>query len=162
MYRISRGHCCSFHTNIWNLYPGAGVSAHTGQNCELCSSAHGRLPGTLRYTVQPRLSGPRLFGPSIIRTRKYITMHTYKAWPMIFCRCGHRLSDELWTDLGQNWLTNLLFWTLLAMYRYRLYARFHKPGEKCRHFSYPDISLIWYGSDQPVDKGVWIIEVALY
>ena len=25
------------------------VSAHAGQNCELCLSAHGRLPGTLRY-----------------------------------------------------------------------------------------------------------------
>ena len=35
-------------------------------------------------------------------------------------------------------------------------------GEKCRHFSYPDISLIRYGSDRPVDKGVRIIEVALY
>ena len=31
-----------------------------------------------------------------------------------------------------------------------------------RHFSYLDISLIRYGSDQLVDKGVWIIEVALY
>ena len=30
------------------------------------------------------------------------------------------------------------------------------PGEKCRHFRYRDISLI------PVDKGVRIIEVALY
>ena len=27
---------------------------------------------------------------------------------------------------------------------------------------YPDISLIRYGSDQPVDKGVQTIEVALY
>ena len=35
-------------------------------------------------------------------------------------------------------------------------------GEKCRHFSYPDSSLIRYGRAQPVDKGVWIIEVALY
>ena len=25
------------------------VSAHTGQNRKLCLSAHGRLPGTLRY-----------------------------------------------------------------------------------------------------------------
>ena len=38
----------------------------------------------------------------------------------------------------------------------------HKPGEKCRNFSYPDISLIRYGSDRPVDKGVRIIEIALY
>ena len=30
------------------------------------------------------------------------------------------------------------------------------------HFSYPDISLLRYGSDRPVDKGVWIIKVALY
>ena len=28
------------------------VSAHTGQNLELCLSAHGRLPGTLRYIIQ--------------------------------------------------------------------------------------------------------------
>ena len=28
--------------------------------------------------------------------------------------------------------------------------------------SYPDISLIRYGSDQPVDKEVRIIEIALY
>ena len=41
-------------------------------------------------------------------------------------------------------------------------ARYHKPGEKCRHFSYLDISLIRYGSNRPVDKGVRIIEVALY
>ena len=25
------------------------VSAHVGQNCDLCLSAHGHLPGTLRY-----------------------------------------------------------------------------------------------------------------
>ena len=32
--------------------------------------------------------------------------------------CGYRLSDELWTlqaCLGQNWLTKVLFWALLAM-----------------------------------------------
>ena len=33
---------------------------------------------------------------------------------------------------------------------------------KCRHFSYLDISLIQYGSEQPVNKGVQLIEVALY
>ena len=26
------------------------------------------------------------------------------------------------------------------------------------HFTYP----VWYGSAQPVDKGVWMIEIALY
>jgi hypothetical protein len=51
---------------------------------------------------------------------------------------------------------------MIILYRYHLQARYHKPGKKCRHFSYPDISLIRYGSDRPVDKGVRIIEVALY
>ena len=42
-------------------------------------------------------------------------------------------------------------------------VRYHKPGEKCRHFmiSYPDVSLFWYGSDQSMDKGVRIIKIAL-
>ena len=50
---------------------------------------------------------------------------------------------------------------IATLYRYCLQARYHKPGEKCMHFSYPDISLnIRYGRDQPVDKGVRIIAVA--
>ena len=42
--------------------------------------------------------------------------------------------------------------------------RYHKRGEKCtcRHFSHLDISLIRYGSYQPIDKLIQIIEVALY
>ena len=28
------------------------ISAHVGQNCELCLSAHRRLPGTLRYLLK--------------------------------------------------------------------------------------------------------------
>ena len=32
------------------------VSAHMGQNGELCLSAHGRLPGTLRYNIISRLA----------------------------------------------------------------------------------------------------------
>ena len=51
---------------------------------------------------------------------------------------------------------------MIMLYRYHLKARYRKPGEKYRHFTYPDISLIWYGSAQPVDKGIRIIEVALY
>ena len=58
--------------------------------------------------------------PDSLETRKCITMHAQKAWPVIFCGCGH----ILWTLqnwLEQNWLTRLLFWTLLVMimlYRY--------------------------------------------
>ena len=35
--------------------------------------------------------------PDQPETRKYITTHAQKAWPMIFCGCGHRLSNELQT-----------------------------------------------------------------
>ena len=38
----------SIYTNIWNFDPSQ-VSAHAGQNHELCLSAHGCLPGTLLY-----------------------------------------------------------------------------------------------------------------
>ena len=45
--------------------------------------------------------------PDQLEIRNYITTHVQKAWPMIFCGCGHRLSDELWTlqtCLGQTGL----------------------------------------------------------
>ena len=43
-----KGLCSSFYTNVWKLHISR-VSAHTGQNCKLCLSAHGCLPGTLQY-----------------------------------------------------------------------------------------------------------------
>ena len=54
----------------------------------------------------------------------------------------HPWLRSLLTCLGQNWQTRALFWMLLAiiiLYRSYLQSRYHKPGEKCKHFSYPDI-----------------------
>ena len=122
--------------------------------------------------MQPRLSGPCLSRTSIIRTSQRPTNtlpRMYRRrdrWSFVGVVADWAMSYGLYRlVLAKNWLIKVLFSTLLAMiilYRYRLLARYHKPGEKYRHFSYPDISLIRYGSNQPVDKGVRIIEVALY
>ena len=75
---------------------------------------------------------------------------------MTFCGCGYILSDELWATLADTAM--IMIGTLLAiimLYRCRWQATgYHKPDEKCRHFSYLDISLIRYGT---MDKGVRII-----
>ena len=52
MYRISRGHCSSFYTNVWNLYPGkAPIGAYPGHYgtsfcCQYCFCSCAQ-PGTL-------------------------------------------------------------------------------------------------------------------
>ena len=47
MYRILRGHCSTFYTNVWNLIPGKLPCGP--KSLQLCLSTHGRLPGTLWY-----------------------------------------------------------------------------------------------------------------
>ena len=51
---------------------------------------------------------------------------------------------------------------MIILYRYHLYARYLKPGEKCRHFHYPDYFTYLDTQKFPMTKGVWIIEVLLY
>ena len=103
-------------------------------------------------TVQPWLSGPRLSGTSIIWTSWRPEFESTCTLP-----CMHRgvANDFCGYAYSQNWLTSVISWTLLVMiipYNHCLQARYHKPGEKCRHFSYPHVSLIQYGSDLPTDK----------
>ena len=45
---------------------------------------------------------------------------------------------------------------------YHLKARYHKSGEKNRHFSYLDYFTYPVCQDQPMAKGVQVIEVTLY
>ena len=73
----------------------------------LSQQSHWRTPHSL---IQCNLDYPDLVYPELRLSglagdQKYITMHAQKAWPMIICGCGHRLSDELQTlqaCLGQN------------------------------------------------------------
>ena len=67
-----------------------------------------KMGGWIVGTVQPRLSGPRLSGPLIIRTSWNQKIHYHAC----ACGCGHRLSGALrtlhvsvQTYLEQNWLT---------------------------------------------------------
>ena len=95
-----------------------------------------------RGTMQPRVSGSQLSGLAGDQQ-----IHYYA--------CAEVVTDGLmwmWWQVernativlfGKNWLTSILFWALLAMIIWT-------------------ISLIWYGSDQSVDKGVQIMDVALY
>ena len=78
------------------------------------------------------------------------------------CGCDDRLGDELdratmvlQICLGQNWLTSVLFQTLLAI----IILSFLQA--KYRHLSCPDYFTYTGMADQPVDKGVQIIKVAL-
>jgi hypothetical protein len=52
------------------------VSAHAGQNCELCLSAHRRLPGTLRYVAYIHISIlVELLSPRYIHNHDYIYIY---------------------------------------------------------------------------------------
>ena len=144
------------------LYPSLPVQASHQIDVSYIKLFHSALEPCYSATSIIWISFIRALDyPDQLEIRKYITTHAQKAQPMIFCGYGHRLSDELrtlQTCLGQNCLTRLLFLTLLAMiilYMYCLQARYHKPGEKYRHFSCPDSSFIQYGSDQPMYKVVW-------
>ena len=141
------------------------IAGHICTNDTLLGRAEAS-PIVVTNTTNSRTCVCMYSATSIVRTsfiqnlnypKKYITMHAQKVWSTTFCGCGYILSDELRALQALPWPKLImieLFWTLLAMIMlYR--CRYHKPGEKCRHFSYPDISLIRYGSNQPVDKGVW-------
>ena len=128
-------------------------------------------------TVQPWLSRPHLSGTSIIRTclrpaYTLVRMHRGHGWWIL----GGVVTVEWWPTCRQfyrlqNWLTCVLLWTLLTMimlYRYRLKARYHKSGEKSRHFSYPDYFTYPVCHDQlcgqmgPDNRGCTVCRGALY
>ena len=114
-------------------------------------------------TVQPRLSGPRLSGTSIIRTSHRPLPHMRRRrdrWSFVGVVIDWVMSYRLALakiDWPKYFSEHCWPWLYCIGIVYRLGII-----NQCRHFSYPDISLIRYGSDRPVDKGGRLIEVALY
>ena len=112
--------------------------------------------------VQPQSSGPHL---------SWLAGHHAEIY---YYACAEGMTDDLlWVWLHVEWWATVS--TDLKLPQWPVYFSEHcwpwsystgivyiLGGKKCRHFSYLDILFIRYGSDQPVDRGVWIIEVGQY
>ena len=131
----------------------------------------GVLPHTIGCTVQPHLSGPHLSRTSIIQT----------SWrPANTLLCIHRRCGQWWMWLHVEQWARQYCWLAWAKTDWSVNFSEHCCHEQAiiigiiyrigiinqmGNVGLPviqTISLIWYGSNQPMDKGVRVIEVALY
>lgn len=113
----------------------------------------------LLVSVQPRLSGHRLSGLAWMNKIVLVCVRVQRAsW--------RKLSNEMDSStacLGQNWPTSVLIWMLLTIMhclRLGIMNQTRKVGTSV--IQTISLSSVRYASDQPVNKGILIIKVALY